>query len=122
MLGGWGEFALVVLGVVEVDVADRVTVAGVGGGPVVVGDDGDGLCGVSGSDADPASAAEVDGAFVADFELVDGGVVLDGQVLGPAEMFCAGPGLVRGAAAQRAVPAAGVVVLAVALEQGLQLG
>src|SRR4051795_2801905 len=120
MLGGWGEFALVVLGVVEVDVADRVTVAGVGGGPgvvggdvadrvtvagvgggpVVVGDDGDGLCGVSGSDADPASAAEVDGAFVADFELVDGGVVLGGQVLGPAEMFCAGPGLVRGAAAQ----------------------
>ena len=67
------------------------------------------------------SFAEVDGAGCADFEPVDGGVVLDGQVLGSAVAAGGGPDLGWGSPAEGAV-AAVVVVLAIVGEQGLEFG
>jgi hypothetical protein len=95
--GGWGEGALVVLVVVEADVADGLSVAGVGGDVVVVADGGDVLAGVAAADVDD-DGAEAGVAVGGDGELVDGGVVLAGQVAGAA--VCGGgvPGVLGGGA------------------------
>src|ERR1700689_14454 len=87
-LCGEGDGALVALVVVEVDVADGFAAGGVGGDVVVVADGGDDLAGAVAAEVD-AGGSQVDVAGATDGELVDGGVVLVGQVAGPA----VGPGV-----------------------------
>jgi hypothetical protein len=108
-----------VLVVVEADVAEGVAGGGVDGDPVVVADGGDLGAGPAGADVD-AQGAQVDGAVGADGQGVDGGVVLAGQVAGAAVGGGGVPGGLGGGL-DRGVVAAGVVVVAVGVQQGLQL-
>src|ERR1700727_2778381 len=98
--GGGCEGALVALVVVEVDVADGRAVGGVDGDVPVVADGGDRGAGFGGGEG------------------VDGGVVLAGQVAGAAVGGGGVPG-VPGGAVDGGVVAAGVVVVAVGVQQRL---
>ena len=105
--------------VVEADVAEGVPGGGVDGDPVVVADGGELGASAAGGDVD-VQAAQGDGAVGADGQGVDGGVVLAGQVPGAAAGGGGVPGGLRGGL-DRGVAAAGVVVVLVGLQQGLEL-
>ena len=107
-------------GVVDVQVAKRGAVFEVDGDVVAVVQDGDGLGGACAVDAD-LGRTDREPALLVEAVDADAGVLLDGQLDGPAELGGAVPGAQRGLVGG-AVAALLVVPALVAVAQLLQLG